>query len=150
MVFALSTVPCLLACLLAYPADALRSQRVDAAKARIESLNPLVAVETISDPSALEDNALQTLLAGVDMVCVTDMDRTSLVRFLVLLWSISGCVVMYADRGRECRLFQVRLNDTCRRLNTPFYAGGTYGLLGYIFCDLLQHDYIAPYVLLLL
>jgi ubiquitin-like 1-activating enzyme E1 A len=27
-----------------------------------------------------------------------------------------------------------------------FYAGGTYGLLGYIFCDLQKHDYIAPYV----
>ena len=41
---------------------------------------------------------------------------------------------------------QIRFNDTCRRLGKPFYAGGTYGLLGYIFCDLLQHDYIAPYV----
>ncbi|KAI0769836.1 hypothetical protein C8Q74DRAFT_1271476 [Fomes fomentarius] len=91
-------------------------KRVDAARARIESLNPLVAVETISDPSILQDNALETLLAAVDMVCVTDLDRASL----------------------------VRLNDTCRRLNKPFYAGGTYGLLGYIFCDLLQHDYIAP------
>ncbi|KAI0700044.1 hypothetical protein C8T65DRAFT_658511 [Cerioporus squamosus] len=91
-------------------------KRVDAAKARIESLNPLVAVETLSDPSVLDDNAFESLLAGVDMVCVTDVDRTTL----------------------------IRLNDTCRRLGKPFYSGGTYGLLGYIFCDLLQHDYIAP------
>ncbi|KAI0755292.1 hypothetical protein C8Q80DRAFT_423967 [Daedaleopsis nitida] len=91
-------------------------KKVDVAKARIESLNPLVAVETVSDPSVLENDALETLLAGVDLVCVTDLDRDTL----------------------------VRLNDTCRRMNKPFYAGGTYGLLGYIFCDLLQHDYIAP------
>ena len=43
-------------------------------------------------------------------------------------------------------MHQIRLNDACRQLDKPFYAGGTYGLLGYIFCDLLQHDYIAPYV----
>ncbi|KAH9890067.1 hypothetical protein C8Q73DRAFT_652933 [Cubamyces lactineus] len=91
-------------------------KRVDAAKAKIESLNPLVAVETISDGSVLEGDALVQLLGGVDMVCVTDSDRSTL----------------------------IRLNDACRQLNKPFYAGGTYGLLGYIFCDLLQHDYIAP------
>ncbi|KAI0820421.1 hypothetical protein BC628DRAFT_1397368 [Trametes gibbosa] len=91
-------------------------KRVDAAKARIESLNPLVAVETVSDPSVLEGDAYEKLLQGVDMVCVTDSDRNTL----------------------------FRLNDACRRLNTPFYAGGSYGMLGYIFCDLLQHDYIAP------
>ncbi|KAI0647712.1 hypothetical protein C8Q79DRAFT_905348 [Trametes meyenii] len=91
-------------------------KRVDAAKARIESLNPLVAVETLSDATVLEGVALDTLLSGVDMVCVTDLDRNTL----------------------------ANLNDACRRLNKPFYAGGTYGLLGYIFCDLLKHDYIAP------
>ncbi|KAI0357375.1 hypothetical protein OH77DRAFT_1399267 [Trametes cingulata] len=91
-------------------------KRVDAAKPRIESLNPLVAVETLSDPSFLHGEVLDNLIAGVDMVCVTDLDRSTL----------------------------IRLNDACRRLSKPFYAGGTYGLLGYIFCDLLQHDYIAP------
>lgn len=39
---------------------------------------------------------------------------------------------------------QIRLNEACRRLGKPFYAGGTYGVLGYIFCDLLKHDYVAP------
>ena len=61
----------------------LYSQKVDVAKARIESLNPLVAVETVSDPSALENDALETLLAGVDLVCVTDLDRDTLVRLSV-------------------------------------------------------------------
>lgn len=36
------------------------------------------------------------------------------------------------------------MNDACRKFKKPFYAGGTYGLLGYIFCDLLEHDYISP------
>ncbi|KAI8978844.1 hypothetical protein BD414DRAFT_421743 [Trametes punicea] len=91
-------------------------KRVDVAKPRIESLNPLVVVETVLEPSVLEDDGFDKLLDGVDMVCITDSDRNSL----------------------------IRLNDACRRFNKPFYAGGTYGLLGYIFCDLLQHDYIAP------
>ena len=119
---------------------------MDAAKARIESLNPLVAVETISDPSALEDNAFESLLSGVDMVCVTDVDRTTLVRAPCRTQHPSVAGVSTANRADVCTIPQIRLNDACRRLGKPFYAGGTYGLLGYIFCDLLQHDYIAPYV----
>lgn len=52
---------------------------MDAAKSHIESLNPLVVVETVSDPSVLEGDALDKLLNGVDMVCVTDSDRNTLV-----------------------------------------------------------------------
>ncbi|KIM89081.1 hypothetical protein PILCRDRAFT_768178 [Piloderma croceum F 1598] len=91
-------------------------KRVDAAKARVESLNPLVTVETLSQSSALERQGLDALVQSVNLVCMTDWDRDSL----------------------------IRVNDVCRRLKKPFYAGGTYGLLGYIFCDLLEHDYIAP------
>ncbi|TFK52196.1 hypothetical protein OE88DRAFT_1718218 [Heliocybe sulcata] len=90
--------------------------RVDAAKARIESLNPLVAVEAISDASVLEGEKLDQLVQGVDLVCVTDSDRD----------------------------FLIRVNDTCRKFGKPFYAGGTYGLYGYIFCDLGKHEYISP------
>ncbi|KAH9997836.1 hypothetical protein BJV77DRAFT_981829 [Russula vinacea] len=90
-------------------------KRVDAARARIESLNPLVAVETITSPSALEGDGFDALVQGVDLVCITDSDRD----------------------------FLIRANDVCRRSRKPLYAGGTYGLLGYIFCDLLEHEYIA-------
>jgi ubiquitin-like 1-activating enzyme E1 A len=55
-------------------------QRVDAARARIESLNPLVAVETITSPSALEGDGFDALVQGVDLVCITDSDRDFLVR----------------------------------------------------------------------
>jgi len=41
----------------------------------------------------------------------------------------------------------VRLNETCRSLGKKFYAGGIYGLLGYIFCDLQDHEFISPYAL---
>lgn len=54
-------------------------QRVDAAKARIESLNPLVAVETMTSASALEREAFDALVQGVDLVCITDSDRDFLV-----------------------------------------------------------------------
>nr|GAT50590.1 fumarate reductase flavoprotein subunit [Mycena chlorophos] len=89
-------------------------QRVNAARERIESLNPLVTVETIDTFPGLE--ALDAVIQTVDLVCVTDWDKESL----------------------------VRINATCRRLGKPFYAGGTYGVLGYIFCDLLTHEYVAP------
>ncbi|KAJ7069908.1 hypothetical protein C8F01DRAFT_1114598 [Mycena amicta] len=87
-------------------------KRVDAARERIESLNPLVTVNTLA---ILED--LDALIETVDLVCVTDWDREGL----------------------------MQLNATCRRLGKPFYAGGTYGVLGYIFCDLLTHEYVAPH-----
>ncbi|KAJ7459720.1 hypothetical protein FB451DRAFT_1341568 [Mycena latifolia] len=91
-------------------------KRVDAAKDRIESLNPLVTVETITTFAALEGPDFDATIQGVDLVCVTDWDREGL----------------------------IRMNAVCRRLGKPFYAGGTYGVLGYIFCDLLTHDYVAP------
>lgn len=52
---------------------------MDAAKARIESLNPLVKVETISDPTALEPDNVRALLQNVDLVCLTDWARDELV-----------------------------------------------------------------------
>ncbi|KAG6850062.1 hypothetical protein H0H93_001612 [Arthromyces matolae] len=90
--------------------------RVDAAKSRIESLNPLVTVETISNASILAGEQFEDLIRAVDVVCVTDWDRDDL----------------------------IRINAVCRRNKKPFYAGGTYGLLGYIFCDLLDHEFISP------
>ncbi|KDQ20787.1 hypothetical protein BOTBODRAFT_50847 [Botryobasidium botryosum FD-172 SS1] len=90
------------------------SKRVHVAKARVENLNPLVAVETLAaDP---RDAALDRLVQGVDLVCVTDSDKET------LIW----------------------VNGICRRHDKKFYAGGTFGLLGYIFCDLLEHEFIAP------
>ncbi|KZT64617.1 hypothetical protein DAEQUDRAFT_814855 [Daedalea quercina L-15889] len=91
------------------------TNKAEAAKARVESLNPLVTIEALPK-IATQDDALESLLHDVDMVCVTDMDRETL----------------------------IRVNNACRRAGKPFYAGGTYGLFGYIFCDLLTHDYIAP------
>lgn len=91
-------------------------KRVEAAKSRIESLNPLVAVEALTSPSVLEQEELERLVQSVDLVCITD-----------------------AERG-----FIIRVNEACRKSRTPLYAGGTYGLIGYIFCDLLEHEFIAP------
>ena len=54
-------------------------QRLDAAKSRIESLNPLVTVETISDVSVLEDEQFESIVKMVDLVCVTDWDERGIV-----------------------------------------------------------------------
>ncbi|KAG2151348.1 hypothetical protein DEU56DRAFT_777406 [Suillus clintonianus] len=91
-------------------------KRVDAAKARIEALNPLVTVQALRHPTLLEQGSLEALIMSVDLVCVTDWDREGL----------------------------IKINDICRQFEKPFYAGGTFGLLGYVFCDLLKHDYISP------
>jgi ubiquitin-like 1-activating enzyme E1 A len=55
------------------------SQRVEAATARVQSLNPLVNVEALSDSSLLEPTNLEQLLERVDLVCATDLDRDTLV-----------------------------------------------------------------------
>ncbi|KAF7299146.1 Quinate utilization pathway activator [Mycena indigotica] len=94
-------------------------KRVLAARERIESLNPSVTIETIATFPAGEE--LDAIVQTVDLVCVTDWDKEGLLKF----------------------------NATCRRLAKPLYAGGTYGILGYIFCDLLAHEYVAPLVIFL-
>ncbi|KAF9778751.1 hypothetical protein BJ322DRAFT_1102092 [Thelephora terrestris] len=88
-------------------------KRVDAARPRVESLNPLVAIEAVSEYS---DESLVKLIEQVDLVCMTEETRENI----------------------------VRLNETCRSLGKKFYAGGVYGLLGYIFCDLQEHEFISP------
>lgn len=60
------------------------SQRVHAAKARIEGLNPLVTVETIPTLEAIEKEGLETIVRAVDLVCVTDCSRESLVSSLLI------------------------------------------------------------------
>ncbi|KAG8843014.1 hypothetical protein FRB96_004475 [Tulasnella sp. 330] len=90
--------------------------RVDAARPNIEALNPLVAVETISDTSKLSDGSLHALLQSIDLFCVTDATREDMIRYDI----------------------------ACRATSTLFYAGGTYGLSGFILVDLLSHQHLAP------
>ncbi|KAI9573546.1 hypothetical protein HD554DRAFT_2056919 [Boletus coccyginus] len=96
--------------------DDVGKKKVDVAKARIESLNPLVTIQAVNHDVVQERESLDALVQGVDLVCVTDWHREGLI-----------CI-----------------NEVCRRFGKPFYAGGTFGLMGYIFCDLLKHDYISP------
>ncbi|ELU44460.1 SUMO1 activating enzyme subunit [Rhizoctonia solani AG-1 IA] len=94
-------------------------KRVEAAKPRIQSLNPLVDVVAVSDLGILSDDQLDKTLAGVDLVCATDCQKDEM----------------------------LRLNDACRRARKAFYAGGSYGLLGFVFADLIEHEYLAQYVI---
>ncbi|KAF8710826.1 ThiF family, partial [Rhizoctonia solani] len=90
-------------------------KRVEAAKPRIQSLNPLVDVVAVSDLGILSDDQLDKTLAGVDLVCATDCQKDEM----------------------------LRLNDACRCARKAFYAGGSYGLLGFVFADLIEHEYLA-------
>ena len=51
-------------------------KRLDVAKPRIESL---VNVEVVTDLPTLEGSVFENLVQKVDMVCMTDYDRESLV-----------------------------------------------------------------------
>ena len=53
---------------------------MDAAKTRIESLNPLVTIQAVSDDVLCDRESLDTLVRNVDLVCVTDWHREGLVR----------------------------------------------------------------------
>jgi len=51
-------------------------QRVDAARSRVESLNPLVTIEAVS---SYDDESLVKLIGLVDLVCVTEETRDTIV-----------------------------------------------------------------------
>ncbi|KAF8758685.1 ThiF family [Rhizoctonia solani] len=104
-----------LGCGFFFSEDSVGQRRVEAAKPRIQSLNPLVDVVAVSDLGILSDDQLDKTLAGVDLVCATDCQKDEM----------------------------LRLNDACRRARKAFYAGGSYGLLGFVFADLIEHEYLA-------
>lgn len=52
---------------------------MDAAKSRVESLNPLVAVEALTKLTVWDEESLDAIVQSVDLVCVTDWDRNGLV-----------------------------------------------------------------------
>ncbi len=54
-----------------------------AAKARVESLNPLVKVEAVDNMSVLDEENIGASLQSVDLVCVTDWHRDGLVCKLI-------------------------------------------------------------------
>lgn len=58
---------------------AIVQQKVDAAKARIESLNPLVTIQAVSHDVLQDMESLDALVTSVDLVCATDRDRAGLV-----------------------------------------------------------------------
>lgn len=96
--------------------DINAKKRVDAAKPHIQSLNPLVAVEVSHDLSILtNEDTLTELLREVDLVCLTDTDQAT----------------------------AIRVNEVSRKLGKKFYCGGSFGLSGYVFCDLGEHQHVA-------
>lgn len=104
-----------LGCGFFFSENSVGQQRVEAAKPRIQSLNPLVDVVAVSDLDILSDEKLDETLAGVDLVCATDCQKNEM----------------------------LRLNDACRRTKKMFYAGGSYGLLGFVLADLIEHEYLV-------
>ncbi|PUU78794.1 hypothetical protein B9Z19DRAFT_1114780 [Tuber borchii] len=48
-------------------------------------------------------------------------------------------IVISTELDLDCLLY---INDTTRECNRPFYAAASYGMYGYIFADLIRHDFI--------
>ena len=90
------------------------SQRVDAAKPRIEELNPLVAVEARSDVGALHGAALDALVQSVDIVVLTDHDRETIVR---------GMYLSVADGSKRCS--SALMTQRGAQANSSMQAGCT-------------------------
>lgn len=93
-----------------------------------------MTVETVPNFNVLNNQNFESTVNGVDLVCITEWDRDDLVSKSEVFYTVAPLI----------SVSQVRLNIICRRSRKPFYSGGTYGLLGYIFCDLLDHNYISP------
>ncbi|WFD19225.1 E1 ubiquitin-activating enzyme [Malassezia caprae] len=94
-------------------ADIGAPRTAEAPLQRVRQLNPHVQVHGRSDDRVLTDEALGALQP--DVVLVTYGGRDDLVAW----------------------------NDVCRRHNVMFFAAGAYGLHGYVFCDLLELDYVV-------
>ncbi len=73
---------------------------MDVAKARIESLNHSVTVETISDWSALLPESIESTLQAVDVVCVTDWKRDDLVCY--------GCIIRVTSSNHSIPSYRLR------------------------------------------
>lgn len=80
-------------------------QRLDAAKSRIESLNPLVIVETIADGSISKVEDLESIIQNVDLVCVTDWDRDGLVSIPYTLFLVLLVIIVCANVDLFCCFF---------------------------------------------
>lgn len=70
-------------------------------------------VEVVAS-TRMEDLHDEAALQAYDLIVLTDSDRDTI----------------------------IRVNDLCRKLGKKFYACGSYGLNGYIFADLLEHEWI--------
>ena len=101
---------------------------MEAALPQIKSLNPLVTITPlptlspfISSSTSTSQETIEDFLKRekVDLVCGTDLDRSTL----------------------------ERINSACRATRTSFYGAGSYGYIGYIFADLgSSFEYVSSYV----
>lgn len=109
-------------------------QRVVAAASRVQALNPRVNVETKTDAGLLKDEAF---LGSFDLIVLTDVDAATLV-------SRPLALVTFPTRALTLgRWSQNSTNALTRSLGKKLYAASSVGIDGWIFADLLTHEYIV-------
>ncbi|GAB5591324.1 E1 ubiquitin-activating protein aos1 [Umbelopsis nana] len=109
--------------------------RAEAAAVQVQALNPRVVVKT--DTGDIETKP-DTFFDQFDIVCITNASKPTLVRRTANGSDKTPSVLHLLWRLQQ----QVRLDVICRSNKTPFYAADTFGMFGYIFCDLHSHNYI--------
>ena len=98
-------------------------QRAQASAARLQLLNPLVAV-------------------SVDTGHVADKDEAFFAQFtLVLLSAILPSQAVRRRGMRRCSRRQVAISDLCRRRGVGVYVGHVHGQVGYLIADLGSHQF---------
>ncbi|RUS28327.1 hypothetical protein BC938DRAFT_482013 [Jimgerdemannia flammicorona] len=110
--------------------------RAKAAAERVRLLNPRV---TVTADTGHITSKPDDFFAQFDVVCLTDSDLRSLVGRPLLLLCTTFPVYLYTPSLPPS---QLRVDVLCRANEKAFYAAGTMGSLGYIFCDVGRHTYI--------
>ncbi|KAG9247049.1 hypothetical protein BJ878DRAFT_229899 [Calycina marina] len=93
--------------------DDLGKNRAAAAADRIKKLNPRVTV--VTDRANLSQTRTAPVVEQFDLVIATSQDTNTL----------------------------TLINTATRATNKPFYAASVYGMYGYIFSDLIEHEFVV-------
>ncbi|GAA5968714.1 hypothetical protein JCM3765_003421 [Sporobolomyces pararoseus] len=110
--------------------------RVEVVAPRLQLLNPRVQIttHTLSEEELLKD---ENFLNGFDLIVVTDTDAKTIVS---LPLSPSFYVNVTDELLGLC--VKMKMNQVTRKLGKKFFASSSIGIHGWVFADLLKHDFI--------
>ncbi|SCV74739.1 BQ2448_7768 [Microbotryum intermedium] len=114
-------------------------KRVQAGAPRLRALNPRVELLTRTDAALIHDHSF---LSQFDLVVLTDVDAATLVRSQPERHGHAIHRLSYKLTS-PC---QQRVNASTRRLGKKLYAASSVGIDGWIFADLLHHEFVVDVI----